>query len=171
MQWNNALVYQQGTLHVHGVSVSNGGNVLFSSPADSVCDGSYLVIPGFVDVHVHLRQPGFFYKETIASGTQAAAKGGYTAVCSMPNLNPAPDTEEHVREQLDIIQKDAKVHVLPYGCITMGQKGRGELVDFEKLMPYVAGFSDDGKGVQAEEDMREAMKCVKALGGIIVAHC
>ena len=171
MQLNNALVYQQGAIHRKSVSVSNGGNVVFASPASDVSNVSYLFIPGFVDVHVHLREPGFFYKETILSGTQAAARGGYTAVCSMPNLNPAPDTTEHVKEQLSIIQRDAKVHVLPYGCITMGQKGRGELVDFASLMPYVAGFSDDGKGVQAEEDMREAMKRVKALGGIIVAHC
>lgn len=170
MQLNNALVYRQGTLQSQGVSVSNGGIVGFSSAA-GVSHGSFLFTPGLVDVHVHLREPGFSYKETIASGTHAAAKGGYTAVCAMPNLNPAPDTAAHVQEQLAIIQRDAKVHVYPYGCITMGQKGRGELCDYEALMPYVKGFSDDGKGVQAEADMLEAMKRVKAAGGMIVAHC
>ncbi|MDD6144254.1 MAG: dihydroorotase [bacterium] len=132
---------------------------------------SFLVTPGLVDVHVHLREPGFFYKETIASGTKAAARGGYTAVCAMPNLNPAPDTMEHLQEQLDIIERDAEVWVMPYGCITMGQKGRGELCDFASMAPYVAGFSDDGKGVQDDDTMREAMKRVKAVGGMIVAHC
>ena len=171
MLFSNALVYQKGALRKSGVSVSNGGNVCFSSPAADVSNGSFLLVPGLVDVHVHLREPGFSYKETIASGTRAAAKGGYTAVCAMPNLNPAPDTPEHVKEQLDIIQRDANVHVYPYGCITMGQKGRGELCDHAALKPYVIGFSDDGKGVQADSDMLEAMKRVKAIGGMIVAHC
>ena len=171
MLFNNPLVYQKGALHKSDVSVSNGGNVFFSSVSADVSNGSFLFIPGLVDVHVHLREPGFSYKETIASGTQAAAKGGYTAVCAMPNLNPAPDTVEHVKEQIALIQKDAKVHVYPYGCITMGQKGRGELCDHAALKPYVIGFSDDGKGVQADSDMLEAMKRVKAAGGMIVAHC
>ena len=122
MQLNNALVYQQGAMQNKSVSVSNGGTVCFSSPVADVSNGSFLLIPGLVDVHVHLREPGFSYKETIASGTQAAAKGGYTAVCAMPNLNPAPDTVEHVKEQIAIIERDASVHVYPYGCITMGQK-------------------------------------------------
>ena len=171
MLFSNALVYQKGALRKSDVSVSNGGNVCFSSPAADVSNGSFLLVPGLVDVHVHLREPGFSYKETIASGTCAAAKGGYTAVCAMPNLNPAPDTVEHVKEQIALIEKDAKVHVYPYGCITMGQKGRGELCDHAALKPYVIGFSDDGKGVQADEDMLEAMKRVKAAGGMIVAHC
>ena len=171
MQLNNALVYQQGAMQNKSVSVSNGGTVCFSSPVADVSNGSFLLIPGLVDVHVHLREPGFSYKETIASGTHAAAKGGYTAVCAMPNLNPAPDTVEHVKEQIAIIERDASVHVYPYGCITMGQKGRGELCDHAALKPYVIGFSDDGKGVQADADMREAMKRVKAAGGMIVAHC
>ena len=171
MLFNNALVYQKGALRKSGVSVSNGGNVCFSPAAADVSNGSFLLIPGLVDVHVHLREPGFSYKETIETGTYAAAKGGYTAVCAMPNLTPAPDTVEHVKEQIALIEKNAKVHVYPYGCITMGQKGRGELCDHAALKPYVIGFSDDGKGVQADSDMLEAMKRVKAIGGMIVAHC
>ena len=171
MQFSNALVYKQGAICKNSVSVSNGGNVCFSSSASDVSNGSFLFVPGLVDVHVHLREPGFSYKETIASGTYAAAKGGYTAVCAMPNLNPAPDTVEHVKEQIELIEKGAKVHVYPYGCITMGQKGRGELCDLEALRPLTIGYSDDGKGVQSREMMLEAMKRVKALDGIIVAHC
>ena len=172
MLLRNALVFQQGKLCGKNVSISPDGVLAFSA-ADSadVSHYSFLVTPGLVDVHVHLREPGFFYKETIASGTKAAARGGYTAVCAMPNLNPAPDTMEHLQEQLDIIERDAEVWVMPYGCITMGQKGRGELCDFASMAPYVAGFSDDGKGVQDDDTMREAMKRVKAVGGMIVAHC
>lgn len=171
MKLNSALVYLQGQLMERSVSVSNDGIIdVSASPAAGVCGHSYLVVPGLVDVHVHLREPGFFYKETIASGTKAAARGGYTTVCAMPNLNPAPDCVEHLQQQLDIIERDAEVWVLPYGCITKGQKG-GELCDYEAMMPYVAGFSDDGKGVQDDDTMREAMKRVKAAGGMIVAHC
>ena len=172
MQWNHALVYQQGQLLNRSVSVSNDGAMgVSASDVAGVSDSSFLIVPGLVDVHVHLREPGFFYKETIASGTRAAARGGYTTVCAMPNLNPAPDTMEHLQQQLDIIEKDAEVWVLPYGCITVGQKGRGELCDYAAMAPYVAGFSDDGKGVQDEATMREAMQRVKAVGGMIVAHC
>ena len=172
MRLNNALVYQQGQLRERSVFVSNDGRMDFSaSPAAGAGDCSYLIVPGLVDVHVHLREPGFFYKETIATGTQAAARGGFTTVCAMPNLNPAPDSMEHLEVQLEIIRRDARVRVLPYGCITMGQKGGGELCDYAAMMPFVAGFSDDGKGVQDESTMREAMKRVKAVGGMIVAHC
>ena len=166
---NRVLVYRDGRL-----SDMQGDSVDFSSLfGDGVIpsDHSLLLVPGLVDVHVHLREPGFFYKETIASGTRAAARGGYTAVCAMPNLNPAPDCMENLQKQLDLIEENAAVWVLPYDCITMGQKGRGELCDYASMNPYVAGFSDDGKGVQEEETMREAMKRVKAVGGIIVAHC
>ena len=172
MLLNNALVFQQGQLSGKDVSISRDGVLAISAPSVAdVSRYSFLVTPGLVDVHVHLREPGFFYKETIASGTKAAAKGGYTAVCAMPNLNPAPDTLEHLQEQLDVIERDAEVWVMPYGCITMGQKGGGELCDYAAMAPYVAGFSDDGKGVQDDDTMREAMKCVKAVGGMIVAHC
>ncbi|MEF9921369.1 MAG: dihydroorotase [Anaerovoracaceae bacterium] len=130
-----------------------------------------LIIPGFVDVHVHLREPGFFYKESIATGTLAAAKGGYTAVCSMPNLNPVPSTLENLNVQLDIIKKDANTRVFPYGTITREQNGKGVLSDMEALAPFVIGFTDDGKGVQHGELMEEAMVMAKKLGKPIVAHC
>lgn len=130
----------------------------------------YMIFPGFCDVHVHLRQPGFSYKETIKTGTQASAHGGYTTVFSMPNLKPVPDSAEHLKEQLDIIKKDAVINVLPYGAITVGQNGE-ELSDMEGMAKDVIAFSDDGRGVQSEEMMKEAMLRAKALGKIIVAHC
>lgn len=129
-----------------------------------------MIFPGFCDVHVHLRQPGFSYKETIKSGTQASAHGGYTTVFSMPNLKPVPDSAEHLKEQLDIIKRDAVINVLPYGAITVGQNGE-ELSDMEGMAKDVIAFSDDGRGVQSEEMMKEAMLRAKALGKIIVAHC
>ena len=128
-------------------------------------------IPALVDLHVHLREPGFSYKETIRTGSMAAAASGYSAVFTMPNLNPVPDTVEHLQEQLDIIRRDTYTGVYPFASITMGQKGAGELVDFEALAPYVRGFSDDGRGVQSEELMREAMKRIRAVDRLMVAHC
>ncbi len=133
-------------------------------------DDRYLVLPAFADVHVHLREPGFFYKESIQTGTAAAAHGGYTAVCSMPNLNPVPDSLEHLQVQLDAIEQTACVPVLPYGSITVGQQGE-ELADMAAMAPFVAGFSDDGRGVQSEELMKRAMLTAKELGKPIVAHC
>ena len=129
-----------------------------------------VVFPGFVDVHVHLRQPGFFYKETIETGTKASAHGGYTLVCSMPNLNPVPDSFEHLKEQLDIIEKDAVIKVIPYGSITKNQEGK-ELSDMKDMASFVIGFSDDGKGVQTDEMMKKAMLLAKSLDKPIVAHC
>ena len=129
-----------------------------------------VVIPGFADVHVHLREPGFSYKETILTGTRAAAHGGYTDVCTMPNLNPTPDSPETLAEELEIIGRDACVHVKPYACITKGQLGK-KLVNFKALAPLVAGFSDDGHGVQSESMMRNAMEQVKKTGSLIAAHC
>lgn len=144
---------------------------VFSEFGTSVYNSSqYMIFPGFCDVHVHLRQPGFSYKETIKSGTQASAHGGYTTVFSMPNLKPVPDSAEHLKEQLDIIKKDAVINVLPYGAITVGQNGE-ELSDMEGMAKDVIAFSDDGRGVQSEEMMKEAMLRAKALGKIIVAHC
>lgn len=134
------------------------------------CD-NFFIVPGFVDVHVHLREPGFSYKETIATGTTAAARGGYTTVCSMPNVIPAPVDAKTLRKQLDLICKNAKVKVIPYGAITMNQSGRGDLSVMEEMTDKVIAFSDDGKGVQAADTMREAMKKAKALGKIIAAHC
>ncbi|MBQ7697193.1 MAG: dihydroorotase [Paludibacteraceae bacterium] len=128
-------------------------------------------LPAFVDMHVHLREPGFSYKETIYSGTRAAKRAGYSDLFTMPNLNPVPDSLEHLQVQLDIIGRDAAVRVHPYASITVGQKGKGELVDFELLAPHVAGFSDDGRGVQDEGLMREAMVRCHEAGSIIVAHC
>lgn len=128
------------------------------------------IVPGFVDVHVHLREPGFSYKETIASGTAAAAAGGYTAVCAMPNLKPVPESRETLRTQLSAIRRSARVHVYPYGAITCGEQGEA-LADFAAMAPDVAGFSDDGRGVQSREMMRSAMLLAKELDKPIVAHC
>ena len=130
----------------------------------------YVVLPGFCDVHVHFREPGFSYKETIATGSLAAAAGGYTAVCTMPNLSPVPDTVEHLGEQLAIIERDACIHVYPCAAITVGEAGK-VLSDMEALAPLCVGFSDDGRGVQSDDVMRVAMARAKAIGKPIVAHC
>ena len=130
----------------------------------------YIIVPGLCDVHVHFREPGFSYKETIASGSAAAAHGGYTAVCTMPNLDPVPDSAEHLQVQLDAIKRGAAIKVLPYGAITVGEKGE-KLADMEAMSDKVCAFSDDGKGVQNDEMMREAMAKAKRLGKIIAAHC
>ena len=137
----------------------------------SVIDiSSKVVLPGFVDVHVHFRDPGFSYKETIRTGTLAAARGGYTTVCTMPNLDPAPDCREGLDAQINLIRRDACVRVVPYGTITKGERGE-KLSDMEAMAPYVAGFSDDGHGVQSESVMRSAMERAKVLNKMIVAHC
>ena len=130
----------------------------------------YIIVPGLCDVHVHFREPGFSYKETIASGSAATAHGGYTAVCTMPNLDPVPDSAEHLQVQLDAIKRGAAIKVLPYGAITVGEKGE-KLADMEAMSDKVCAFSDDGKGVQNDEMMREAMTAAKRLGKIIAAHC
>ena len=130
----------------------------------------YVVFPGFCDVHVHFREPGFSYKETIETGSKASARGGYTAVCTMPNLNPVPDSREHLRQQLELIEKNGVIHIYPYGSITVGELGE-EFSDLEGMAPDVIAFSDDGKGVQSEDMMRQAMLRAKALGKMIVAHC
>lgn len=131
---------------------------------------NYIIVPGLCDVHVHFREPGFSYKETIASGSAAAAHGGYTAVCTMPNLSPVPDCAEHLKAQLDAIDKSAVIEVIPYGAITVGEKGE-ELSDMESMTDRVCAFSDDGRGVQSDGMMREAMAKAKRLGKIIAAHC
>lgn len=135
-----------------------------------VISKKYIIVPGLCDVHVHFREPGFSYKETIASGSAAAAHGGYTAVCTMPNLDPVPDSAEHLQVQLDAIKRGAAIKVLPYGAITVGEKGE-KLADMEAISDKVCAFSDDGKGVQNDEMMREAMTAAKRLGKIIAAHC
>ncbi|MDR1630938.1 MAG: dihydroorotase [Oscillospiraceae bacterium] len=131
----------------------------------------YFIVPGFADVHVHLREPGFSVKETIKAGTMAAARGGYTAVCAMPNVNPAPDSLANLREMLAIIERDAAVQTLPYAAITVGQAGKGSLSEMEAMAPFVAGFSDDGRGVQNDELMQDAMNTARKLSLPIVAHC
>lgn len=137
----------------------------------SVCNfDNCLVVPGLVDVHVHLREPGFSYKETIKSGTEAAARSGYAAVCAMPNLSPVPEDAATLAQELDLIARDAAIDVLPYGAITRGQKG-AKLADMAAMAPYVCGFSDDGHGVQSAELMREAMLEAGRLGRPIAAHC
>ena len=130
----------------------------------------FAVFPGFCDVHVHFREPGFSYKETMETGSAASARGGYTAVCTMPNLNPVPDSLPHLQQQLQRIQEGACIHVYPYGAITLGEKGE-ELADLPGMAPHVVGFSDDGRGVQDSQRMRQAMELAKSLGKPIVAHC
>ena len=144
-------------------SISKLGLSAFDAPR-------YAVFPGFCDVHVHFREPGFSYKETMVSGSKASARGGYTAVCTMPNLNPVPDSVENLAQQLKRIADGACIHVYPYGAITVGEKGE-ELADLEGMAPNVIGFSDDGRGVQSDDRMRQAMLRAKKLGKMIVAHC
>ena len=169
--YNAKAIYKNGCLSSLPLVADNG--IIVSSDelqGDIISfDGMY-IFPGFADVHVHLREPGFSYKETIKTGTLASAHGGYTAVCSMPNLNPVPDNVENLKMQLDIIEKDACIHVYPYGSITVGQMGE-ELSDMEGMAKDIIAFSDDGRGVQSDEMMEEAMLKAKALGKMIVAHC
>ncbi len=154
-----------------GASFVEGVCASISSLGLSAFDASpYVVFPGFCDVHVHFREPGFSYKETIATGSLASARGGYTAVCTMPNLNPVPDSVEHLQQQLSLIENTACIHVYPYGAITIGEKGE-TLADLEGMAGNVIGFSDDGRGVQSDEQMRAAMRRAKDLGKMIVAHC
>ncbi len=168
-------VYTDGEIKKQDILVSDGiivsvSECLCSENAQIIdCENKY-IFPGLADVHVHLREPGFSYKETIATGTKACAHGGYTLVCSMPNLKPTPDNYENLKIQLDAIERDAVISVKPYGTITVGEAGE-ELSDMEAIAPYVAGFSDDGRGVQNEEMMRSAMLKAKSLGKMIVAHC
>lgn len=172
--FKNATVFTPAGFEKRDVFVS-GGSVFVNAIPDSYdhlidCSGM-VIVPGFTDVHVHFREPGFFYKETIATGSAAAAAGGYTCVCPMPNLKPAPSDLASLQAQLSIIEKDACVKVVPYGTITRKQDGRSALSDMEAMSPYVCAFSDDGKGVQTGDLMEEAMVRAKALGKLIVAHC
>ncbi|MBR3272871.1 MAG: dihydroorotase [Clostridia bacterium] len=149
----------------------DGGRIVSVSPASSPLSSSPLyALPGFTDVHVHLREPGFSYKETLRTGTMAAARGGYTAVCAMPNLNPVPDSIEHLQAQLDLIERDAVIDVRPYGAITVNEAGE-VLSDMDGMADRVIAFSDDGHGVQSDAMMRGAMEKAKALGRLIAAHC
>ena len=151
-----------------GVSISSFAPLMQNLSLDDVSE--YAVFPGFCDVHVHFREPGFSYKETIETGSKASARGGYTAVCTMPNLNPVPDSVEHLAEQRKLIEEQAVIHVYPYGAITVGEKGE-KIADLEGMSPDCIAFSDDGRGVQSDAMMRDAMRRAKALGKMIVAHC
>ena len=154
------------------VGFSNTVNDIINTKAElsQYSSDKYTIFPGFCDVHVHFREPGFSYKETVFTGSSAAAAGGYTAVCTMPNLNPVPDSVKNLKAQTDIIDKTAKIAVYPYGAITVAQKGEA-LSDMQGMSEDAIAFSDDGRGVQSEDLMREAMLKAKELGKIIVAHC
>ena len=170
----NGTVYTNGKFVKTDIAILNG-KVFFSSPQGYSslktidCDNMF-IFPGFVDVHTHLREPGFSYKETIKTGTEAGAKWGYSVICSMPNLKPVPDCKENLKAQQDIIDRDAVIKVYPYGSITVGQLGE-TLSDLEGMASGVIAFSDDGKGVQSAQMMKEAMQRAKALEKPIVAHC
>lgn len=171
----NGTVYYQGKMQKVDVLIQNG--VVCKIDRDIQADGcpvidssKFNIIPGLADVHVHLREPGFSYKETILTGTKAAAKGGFTLVAAMPNLNPVPDSAEHLKIELDRIEKNRVIKVLPYGSITVGEKGK-ELRDMAGMAKDVIAFSDDGKGVQNGEMMEKAMTVAKELNKPIVAHC
>ncbi len=171
----NGRVFLDGAFAPADVLIE-GGTIAAVGP-DLACEGAEvvdcagkIVVPGLTDMHVHLREPGFEYKETIRTGSLAAARGGFTAVCPMPNLNPVPDSLEHLQVELAAIEKDAVIRVLPFAAITVGEKGQ-KLSDIEDMAPYCIGFSDDGKGVQSEAMMREAMERAAACGSFISAHC
>ncbi len=169
-------VYRKGRI-IRGDVLVDGGSIAAIAPSvspnqddQSIDCTNFVIVPGFVDVHVHLREPGFLWKETIKTGTAAAARGGYTAVCTMPNLNPVPDSPEHLKVQLDAIARDALVKVLPLGAITAQQKGE-QLADIAGMSADVWAYSDDGHGVQSDDMMRAAMVAARAQGRVIAAHC
>ena len=169
--FENAVYYTAEGFRKGTVTVSDGK--VFLSPAVSVTEDELdgkVILPGLADAHVHLREPGFFYKESIATGSESGARAGYTALFAMPNLNPVPDSLPHLREEQDAISRTAKTGVYPYAALTVGERGE-ELSAIEELAPHVIGFSDDGRGVQSEALMREAMLRVKACGKVIAAHC
>ena len=172
----NARAYCGGVFRETDILIADG--VVAACAADIPARGVRLldctdmyVFPGLADVHVHLREPGFSYKETIRTGTLAGAAGGFTALCAMPNLSPAPDSPEHLRQELDLIRADACIPVYPYACMTGGGTGRGELLDYPALARESVAFSDDGKGVQSEELMRRVMTEIRKTGKLIAAHC
>ena len=167
---SGVLAYIGGRFVPADIAIS-GGKVVSVAPAKApLSDHPLYCMPGFTDVHVHLREPGFSYKETIATGTRAAARGGYTRVCAMPNLRPAPDSAAHLQEELDIIEKDAVIEVLPYGTITVNEDGQ-TLSDMDGMAGNVVAFSDDGHGVQNPDMMRAGMLKAKGLNRLIAAHC
>ena len=170
--FKNAKLYTENGFVETSFVIDNNEILPFSLSDDTIlydCENFY-VFPGFVDAHVHLREPGFSYKETIETGTNSAVSAGYTTLCTMPNLNPVPDNYENLKIQLDLIKNQSKCKVVPFGSITVGEKGE-ILSDLEDMSDFVAGFSDDGRGVQNEQLMKEAMIKAKALNKIISAHC
>lgn len=172
----NATIYTNGKFEKSDIEITDRKITNISSNIETVgFDAIYnlnnmYILPGLIDVHTHLREPGFIYKETIATGSMAGAKGGYTSICAMPNLNPTPDSMENLQIELDAIKKDAKINVYPYGTITKGEKGE-QLADLEDMANYVIAFSDDGHGVQSEKMMLNAMEKASKLNKMIVAHC
>ena len=171
--FRNALTYENGVIKKRdmlfdGVNLSVFQGEIF--PADATVIDNTVIFPGFCDVHVHFREPGFSYKETVRTGSMSAARGGFTAALTMPNLNPAPDSVQNLAKQLEIIERDAQIAVFPYGTITVGEGGE-TLADLEGMADKVIGFSDDGRGVQSAEMMEEAMRRARSLGKMIVAHC
>lgn len=172
----NAMIFTNDGFEKNDLSITNEVITNISSNIEAVgfdvvynLNNMYL-LPGLIDVHTHLREPGFIYKETIATGSMAGARGGYTSICAMPNLNPTPDSMKNLQVELDAIKKDAKINVYPYGTITKREKGQ-VLADLEDISNYVIAFSDDGQGVQSEEMMLTAMIKAKTLNKMIVAHC
>jgi dihydroorotase len=165
-------VFSGATIFKNGRFEQGGEISAHSTSFDSLFIDStqYFIFPGFADLHVHFREPGFSYKETIKTGSDSAKVAGYTTVCTMPNLNPTPDSFKNLEVQLDLIKKDAEIQVLPFGSITKGEMGT-ELSDIEDMAPFVCGYSDDGRGVDDRGLMREAMQRAKALGKLISAHC
>ena len=166
--FKNAHIYNNGAFEIKDFTAKL--NDTDPSAGSHSAFNNIYVFPAFCDVHVHFREPGFFYKETIRTGSLSAARGGYTDVCTMPNLKPVPDGVDNIKEQLQIIEKTAVIRVHPYAAITKGEMGQ-ELVDFDVLSPYCIAFSDDGRGVQNEDMMRSAMLKAKKLNKIIAAHC
>ena len=170
----NGSIFQNGHLRTVDVEIKDGLIMNIASNIDAQDALSFdisnsIIFPGFEDAHVHLREPGFSYKETIKEGTITAARGGYTLLCAMPNLNPVPDSYENLKQQLDIINKDACINVLPLGSVTKKEEGL-ELSDMEELAPYIIGYSDDGKGVQDSNLLKQAMIKAKALNKPMMLH-
>ncbi len=175
MLLKNGFVYTGNDFVKADLLISGGRVVDISENIDVCCDSVYnlnnlYIFPGFTDVHVHLREPGFSHKETIKSGSRACARGGFTHIYSMPNLNPAPDGVETIKIQLDIINKDSEIEVIPYGTITKERKGE-TLADLDGMKDLAVAFSDDGSGIQTKELMKDAMLKAKSLDKIIAAHC
>lgn len=168
--WNGKDLEKGNLLIVDGIVSAVGEDVSATPQCRRIDAAGAAVLPGLVDVHVHLREPGFSYKETIADGTKAAAHGGFTTVCTMPNLKPAPDSLDNLEQQMRIIRKDACIEVKPFATISRNRCG-DELIDYDALSPFVAGFSDDGSGVQSEEIMHKAMERIARAGKVLAAHC